>query len=364
MRHIAWLAIAVSLSSWGVDTGDGPFDYRALPVTDGVWLLQRPDPTRQPVEGNIAVIAGDDALLVVDTGGTPLSGRNAVSLIQRLSDLPVRYVVNTHWHGDHHLGNAAFRQAWPEVAFIAHANTARDMVGEAMNYLDGQDTQIKLSIDQLGQLLVANTNSQGEPLTAEGRERYQRLYADLQVMLVAFREIELAGVDHTFEGEMVLDLGGLEAHVLHPGRGNTEGDAVVHLPAKGVLVTGDLVVAPTPYGFGSYPSEWLQSLAALKALRWELLIPGHGDPMRDAAYLDLLSDMIANFRAGATVAVAQGQDLEAFRAELEVSAWQQRIAGDNSLLQQLFLAWWVEPFSRSAWLEASGQPIIQGDDGL
>ncbi len=361
MRWFGWPVLLFCLSAWA---DGGPFDYQAVPITDGVWLLQRPDPTRQPVEGNITVIAGDEALLVVDTGGTPLSGRNAVRLIRELSAQPVRYVVNTHWHGDHHLGNPAFRDAWPDAEFIAHANTARDMTGEAMNYLDGQDGQIRQGIDQLGGLLDADTDPRGEPLDEATRHRYQRLYADLQVMLVAFREIRTGGVDRTFEDRLVLDLGGLEAHVIHPGRGNTEGDAVVHLPARRLLITGDLVVAPTPYGFGSYPGEWIESLAALKALDWTVLIPGHGDPMRDAAYLDLLAGMIAEFRVNATIAVAQDQDLEVFRAGLDTSGWQARIAGDDALLKQLYQAWWVQPFSRSAWLEASGLPIVQGDDGL
>ena len=351
------------LAAEAQDTPVGPFEHMVLPITDGLWLLQRPDPLRQPVEGNITVIAGNDGLLVVDTGGAPMAGRDAVMKIQGLSGQPVRWVVNTHWHGDHHLGNPAFRLAWPQAQFIAHANTQRDMTGQAMNYLDGQDVAIQGSIDQLGGLLESGLDAQGAALMPATRERYTRLQSDLRVMLRALDEVTLAGVDQVFTDSMTLDLGGRSVQLIHPGRGNTEGDVVVHVPDLRLLVSGDLVVAPTPYGFGSYPGDWLTALATLKALDWDMLIPGHGDPMRDRDYLNQLTDLIADFRAQATIAVAQGQNLEAFRASLDTAEWQTRFAAEDPLLQRLFQAWWVTPFSDSAWREASGLPIVQGEDG-
>jgi glyoxylase-like metal-dependent hydrolase (beta-lactamase superfamily II) len=343
--------------------GPGPFDHVVIRLDEGAWLLQRPEPTRQPVEGNITVIAGTEGLLVVETGGTPKAGRDAVTLIQGLTGLPVRWVVNTHWHGDHHLGNPAFRLAWPQAEFIAHANAQRDMSGEAMDYLDGQDVAIQEDIDQLAGLLESGLNVQGEALDDATRARYLRLRRDLQEMLTAFAEIELGGVDRTFTDTLALDLGGRVVELIHPGLGNTDGDVVAWLPAERLLITGDLVVAPTPYGFGSYPAEWVQSLARLRALDPAMIVPGHGDLMTDTSYLENLGAMITDFRTQATIAVARGQDLETFRADLDAADWQAQFAGDSPLLQRLFVAWWVTPFSECAWREANGIPIVQGDDG-
>lgn len=354
---LAWLA-----ASGGAGGADGPFDHQAIELGAGLWLLQRPDPIRQPVEGNITVIAGADGLLVVDTGGSTQSGRDAVGLIRGLSDLPVRYIVNTHWHGDHHLGNAAFREAWPTVQIIAHVNTARDMTGEAMNYLEGQDTAIEQALEQIAGLLEAGTDPAGSPLDDAQRQRYLKLQSDAEQILEAAREFRLVGANRTFQRRLELDLGGRTVRVLHPGRGNTEGDAVVFLPADRVLISGDLVVAPTPYGFHSYPAEWIDSLAVLRGMDWDILIPGHGDPLHDRDYLDLLSVMITSMRAQASAAVAEGLDLAAFRERLDLATFAARIAGEDDQMQRLFQAWWVEPFSQSAWLEASGLPIIQGDD--
>ena len=340
----------------------GPFDREVLPLADGVWLLHRPEPTRQPVEGNITVIAGAQGLLVVDTGGTPLSGRKAIAQIRQLSELPVRWIVNTHWHGDHHLGNHAFRQAWPEVRIIAHENTVRDMAGEAMDYLDGQDELLQQSIQRLRTLLDANSDADGNPLSEAERARYQGLLADVETMLAAYREMVLLPAGETLTDRLVLDLGGREAHLIHPGRGNTEGDVVVHLPEDRILVTGDLVVSPTPYGFGSYPAEWMESLEQLRALDWDVLVPGHGEVQRSPMYLDYLVLMISEVRRQVGESVAAGADLDTARSQLDLASWRERLAGNDQALWRLFEAWWVQPISRSAWLEARGEPIVQGDD--
>jgi len=366
-RTLLALSLLVFLSAVAsgaiADELPGPFDHIVVRLGEGVWLLQRPDPTRQPVEGNITVVAGDEGLLVVDTGGTPRAGRDAVTLIQGLTGQPVRWVVNTHWHGDHHLGNPAFRAAWPQAEFIAHANTRRDMTGEAMDYLDGQDQALQDGIERVGALLDSGLDAQGQPFTEAQQARYERLRSDMAVMRTALAEVQPGDVDRTFTDTLTLDIGGRSVELIHPGRGNTEGDVVAWLPAERLLVTGDLVVTPTPYGFGSYPGEWASSLQRLVSLAPATIVPGHGDPMTDTVYLERLIAMISDFRAEATIAVAQGQDLDTFREHLDTADWQQAFAGDNPLLQRLFQMWWVEPFSECAWREASGLPIVQGDDG-
>ena len=124
--------------------------------------------------------------------------------------------------------------------------------------------------------------------------------------------------------------------------------------------TGDLVVHPIPYGFGSFPREWSDTLAGIEALDFELLIPGHGEIQRDRRYLELLRTMLTAMREQAADAVARGLDLEATRKALDFSAFAPQFPQDD-MGKRLFEGWWTSPISRSLWLEASGKAITQAE---
>jgi glyoxylase-like metal-dependent hydrolase (beta-lactamase superfamily II) len=70
---------------------------------------------------------------------------------------------------------------------------------------------------------------------------------------------------------------------MHLGRGNTAGDAVVFLPKERILITGDLVVHPVPYMFGGYPGEFGRTLVKMEQIRFDTIVPGHGEVLRAEA---------------------------------------------------------------------------------
>src|SRR5262249_3907268 len=102
------------------------------------------------------------------------------------------------------------------------------------------------------------------------------------------------------------------------GRANTDGDAVVWLPRQRILVTGDTVVAPFPFGFGSYPANWLQVIAKLRAYPFRTLIPGHGPPQRDRAYLDKLAAALTQVRTEVGPLAKQGVALPEVQRRITV----------------------------------------------
>src|SRR5258708_5627950 len=83
---------------------------------------------------------------------------------------------------------------------------------------------------------------------------------------------------------IIIDLGNREVQVKFLGRGNTGGDAVVYLPKEKVVITGDLVAAPTPNTLDGYPEEWIGTLRALQKLQPATIVPGHGAVMHDQVY--------------------------------------------------------------------------------
>ena len=100
-------------------------------IADGVWAVLQPAERRFD-DANSIVILVDDGVLVVDTQVSPIGATAVLAEIRRLTDRPVKWVLNTHWHGDHVQGNEVYRDSFPDAVFIVHASVADDMRSRAM----------------------------------------------------------------------------------------------------------------------------------------------------------------------------------------------------------------------------------------
>jgi glyoxylase-like metal-dependent hydrolase (beta-lactamase superfamily II) len=98
--------------------------YEVVRLADGVHGFVWKNSFANPIQGNALFIINDNDVVVVDTGLLPSTARVMAAELRKLTTRPVRYVVNTHWHDDHHTGNAVYRELWPEAEFIAHRDTA------------------------------------------------------------------------------------------------------------------------------------------------------------------------------------------------------------------------------------------------
>jgi glyoxylase-like metal-dependent hydrolase (beta-lactamase superfamily II) len=353
MTHLRSLACIVLLLAIGgpcsASSAGGVFDRELAPLAEDVYLIRRPDPLRQPVEGNSVIIVNESDVVVIDSGGAPLSAANALRLIRSITSKPVSVLINTHWHGDHNMGNQVYREAFPALRIVSHEATQGHMAGETMSYVAGLPAELDGYIKEFEAMAAK------EPLS----ERRRLMLEDLRVAKREVEQVRVTPPDLTFTDKLTLHHGKREIQVLHLGKGNTDGDAVVWLPQQKILISGDLVVHPLPYGIGSYPREWLATLAKLGELPFELLVPGHGEPQKDRAYIQQLSRTLASIREQVGAAVAKGLDLEATTKAIDTSAFEAQYTGGDPLRKMLFTAWWVNPIVRSAWLEARGEPIVQ-----
>ena len=136
-------------------------------------------------------------------------------------------------------------------------------------------------------------------------------------------------------------------------------NAIAWLRRQRIVATGDVVVAPTPFGFFSFPESWIGVLQRLKALDFALLIPGHGEPQTDAAYLDRLIATIADIRAQVGPLAQQGLSLEETRQRVNFAPSLEQW-GTTPRLRSTFEGYWLTPMVENAWREARGLPIVQG----
>jgi cyclase len=327
-------------------------------VAEGVYAAIRSEPLVDPVDGNSVVIINEEDVVVVDSNITPASARAVIAEIRRITPKPVRYVVNTHWHNDHVTGNAAYREAYPGVDFVAHANTLTDtleiMLPQNKKFLDDAPKRIA----EIEERLRKGVRRDGTPMTEKDRQDTRAFVEMYKQYTAEARGYAYVPATVTVERELVLHRGGgREIRLLHLGRGNTRGDLVVYLPKERVLVTGDLVVNPIPFSFGSYLGEWIETLRKLRAIPADVIVTGHGPVQRDKAYVETVEALLESTLAQARDAVKRGLTLEETRKAVNLDAFRQKLAGDDAARRRAFDAFFTSPAVERAYREARGEPL-------
>ncbi len=328
------------------------YTYVVQPVVDRVHVIVRPDALRIPAEGNIEVIEQSDGLVVVDAGGSPLGGRRVVEKIRTVSKKPVKYLIYTHWHGDHNLGAGAFRQAWPAVRIVSTPGTRAAMTGVAMDYASKLGPAMRKMPEYAPKLLATKGDT-------EEKLRLQQLIVDSPKIADAYDGAKVWPADLTFDKGLSIPDADAPVEVMFLGKANTDGDAVVWTPKQRVLITGDIVVAPYPYGTDSYPADWIEVLQRLKAYDFAALIPGHGEVEHDRAYLDTLIAVIEDVRAQVEPLAKQGMSLEDINKKVDFEADYQAICGQRTFVRRFFKQFFLDSMIANAVKEAKGEPITQ-----
>jgi cyclase len=219
---------------------------------------------------NSVVIVSADGVLVVDSGPGPNEAFALRNAIRTLTDKPVRYVIDTHFHFDHALGE----QAFPEAVIIAHEATRKNLGPDVL----GGST---LAANMAGMAdRIKKMTQQAEQETDAKRSELLTERAALEAYYQELSALKLEGPQLTFRDGLTLWLGTREVRVLHLGRGHSAGDIVVYLPQERIVCTGDLFNGYMGYMGDAYVDEWAETLGRLAALDFDTVIAGHGEPFK------------------------------------------------------------------------------------
>jgi glyoxylase-like metal-dependent hydrolase (beta-lactamase superfamily II) len=339
--------------------------FVAREINPRVHLLSTPDDYFGPVIGNVTLIEQRDGFVVVDSGLSAANGRAVVRYARSLAAKPIKAVMITHWHNDHPQGLSSIRDAFPKVRIISTRQTEAGMLGpEAFDigYSPGpkwDEAMAKLTAttkEQLQKLL-------GDPATAPDRkERIRKAIPQFDAFLVDFRGSYIVPPTETFERELLIEDPEVPVRLLYLGRANTEGDALAWLPKQKILMSGDIVVAPSPFDFGSFPNDWIDTIGKVKAIGFETLIPGHGEPMHNREYLDKLIAAISDVRGQVGPLAKAGVPLDEVRKKVDFTK-SIALFGNTPRIQRNAQTLFFDPMISNAYKEALGQPIIQGEGG-
>ena len=305
-------------------------------IAEGVYGAIYSEMVEDPVQSNSLIIVGDDGVAVVDSHYTPSAAKATIAEIRKLTPLPVRFVITTHWHDDHIFGNQVYRDSFPGVQFVAQQATLESMAASAASH---QATLVKSYanvVTALEQRLATGLDKEGKPITEANRANYTQMLPMYRRYLEDFKSVQVVLPTIAFDRELKLRLGSRELIVRSFGRANTPGDAVIHLPQEGIVAVGDLVVYPVPFIYGGFPASWVEVMTSVRALQPQVIVPGHGPVMRDFVYFDQVTALMQSLADQAKAAVARGLTLEEARKVIDLTEFRKAMAVGNESAEGTF----------------------------
>ncbi|MEN6617268.1 MAG: MBL fold metallo-hydrolase [Syntrophorhabdus sp.] len=226
---------------------------------------------------NAGIIIGNDGIIVVDTLISAKEAQRFIKDIRAISDKPIRYVVNTHYHLDHVFGNSEFVK--------------------------------------LGAVIIAQDNDKAAMLrsaeeTLKNINRYGMNQEDMAGTTAAYPVI-------TYGDRMTIDIGGQIVDLIHARYSHTSGDTLVYLRDKKILFTGDILFTDYhPFLGEGNIEEWAKELDDIRTMDVEKIIPGHG-PLSGKKDVEDMKSYIILFDRVAKDLASRSNDVQAITAELK-----------------------------------------------
>ena len=280
IRLLGGLLALWALACFAQEQDFSKVEIKVVKVAGSVYMLQAAD------AGNIAASVGEDGIVIVDDQYAPLADKIRAAL-KSVTDKPIRFVINTHYHGDHTGGNALFQKDAPIIA----QDNARKRMEQGVTG---------------GNLSSLKFESKPEPKEA------------LPIL--------------TFDHDVTVHLNGEDIRALHFPAGHTDGDSIIFFPKSNVVHMGDDFVR---YGFPFIDLGAGGSVEGMIAAMEEVLpklpsdvkvIPGHGD----LANLDDVREyvrMLKETRAAVQKSLKQKKTLDQLKQEKVLEPWK-KWAGD------------------------------------
>ena len=320
LMTLSFGALAVFAAQWqtrgaALQSPDGSPSHRFEEIADGVWFAIGTG--SMTVMSNSLVIVNDDHVMLVDTSVTPAAARGLVEGVAGLTDKPVRYVFNSHYHFDHAHGNQIFGD---DVEIIGHdfvrTMLSSDVLSQRTNRSFTRD--IPSRIEQR-RAEVAAADDAEERARLETRLRIEEAHWE------ALQETVPTPPNLTYSDTLTLVKGGREVQLHFPGRGHTGGDTLVFLPEERIVFTGDFFVGQPgghglPYMGDGFVGEWPASLDRLKALEFDVMVPGHGLPFTEREQIDHLQAYLRDLNRQVNALYAEGVSAQGAARRVDLGA--------------------------------------------
>ncbi len=270
-KAIKWVAMLLACglfsSAFAQAPADGSVMEKDIPITvtevaPGLFFQYHHQ------ESNNAWLVTDEGVLLIDTRQHPKRAEELLAAIRKTTNKPIKWVINTHAHGDHYFGNSVFKREG--ALFVGH----RDTVGMMLAHFD---TEMKRRSGYFKQM------------------KYDPA------------EVKRVLPDLVYDSKLVITLGGRTVELIYMGPGQNPGDTLVYFPQEKIIFTGG------PFSKQSWPnpsftpsmSNWVAMLRKIAAMDVDKFLGGHGDIGNKQDVLHE-AQMLEDFDAGMRAAVNKG----------------------------------------------------------
>jgi cyclase len=215
---------------------------------------------------NSGFVVLDHCVLIFDTHFTPEAGQALQAAVRSVTSRPVQYVVNSHGHPDHTHGN----QVFPDAQLIGSGSARRDTLEGDLPSLNRAVHTSRSQLEQLRKDLARETDA-GQIKRVRDQIKSREEY------LQSMSRLRIAAPFVTLDDSLKIQDGNQEVRILYLGKGHTDGDVVVFLPAQKIVFAGDLFfneAIPNVQDASVLP--WMKTLEELLKLDAEKFVPGHG----------------------------------------------------------------------------------------
>ena len=302
----AMTCVVVAASFYAVQAVPAPKaedDFQLVKVAGGVYAaIAKPGGL---ASGNAGFVIGDDGVLIFDTFFTPDALEELIGEIQKLTKLPIKYAVNSHYHLDHTGGNQVL--AARGVPIIAHENVMIWQTTKNKRFLPATADLEKRKADAVKQLADMPEDQKDK------RAQLERTIRRLDAMM----KITLTNPTRTFKsGTMEVRLGKRRV-ILATLPGHTGGDVFAYVPDANVVFTGDLGWSKTlPNLVDATVNEWIPTLdTILNQYSTAQFVPGHGN-VATAADIRDFRNYLDDLRARVKQGIANGLTVDQAKQEL------------------------------------------------
>lgn len=303
-------------------------------VSENVWAATQPE-QRRFNDCNSLIVEADDYVIVVDTQESDDDVNQIITFVHDSIKKPVRFLINTHWHGDHTQGNTHYRDIFGDkLVIIGHTTHTADIFERADVDLKARVVQTRDALPAAREQLLSGIKRDGSKFTDAELEAQTERVENTAAWVIANEDVIFTGPTFTVSEPYSVSAGDA-SFTIYPMRGHTRGDLVVHFPQSGIVATGDLV-DEMPYAGHGYPKEWIASLASIQALRAERYLPGHGALLVGNTLIGKLTRYFSSLVHQVQILHRDGKSAEEIKAEIDLSDSRKSLAGDDETAGRFF----------------------------
>ena len=259
-------------------------------IAEGIYVFRVPSSIDVWTSSNTLVIVNQGDVTVYDNSARASTSRRIIAEIRKLTNKPVRTLVNSHWHMDHWMGNEEYAKAFPGLQIVTTTETRGYMSRLPMQYFVNS-AGVARRRARLDTAIMTGKLANGSPLTPQARKELEDEIAQTVLLDAELRNTTQVLPTVAFSDSLVLWSGDREFR-LFSATGDASGSAVLYLPKERILATGDVLVrdednrGAQPWTTNSYKiAPWLVSLRQLETLDLAVIVPGQGAPLYDKTYL-------------------------------------------------------------------------------